>query len=159
MSKSKSKKKSSVDLAQLLNGFLLLVAIGNIIVIVIFELTRKPRVDHVYNTVTTNHVIVVTNYLSSVGSSVLPVSSPSTNVFGGVSVPTQRIPYKLYFWGGRPYVTIGGFEFGVGSPTSFGRIQEIYPDRFLTDRCWVENSSFAFSPVMTDHKTGVLNHD
>lgn len=155
MSKRKQKKKSSFDLAQVLNGFLLLVALGNIIAIVCFELSRKPRVDKVFTTVTTNHVIVVTNYLSGVSSSPAPAFLDPTNSLSPGSVTVQRVPYKLYFWGGRPYVTIGGFEFGVGSPTSFGRIQEIYPDRFLTDRCWVENSSFGSSLPSMVSKSGV----
>lgn len=159
MPKRKPKRSYSFDPVPLLNGFLLLVGIGNVVAILFFECTRKPRVDRVETTVITNHLIVVTNYISSVSESHLSLPSTFTNKFSALDQRVERVPYKLYFWAGRPYMTMGGFEFGVGSPTSFGRILEIYPDRFLTDRCWVVNSTFSLnSSSLGDkiHSEGML---
>ena len=122
---------------RLLNGLLILLAIVNCIVVVIFELNRRPRVERHEITVVTNHVIVVTNYIGSVSS------SSSTNLVSDLVRPSFSVNYKYHYfvYAGRRFAHVDGNEFlSRGSPTSYGRIEEIYPDRIKLDNgIWLVN--------------------
>ena len=123
---------------KLLNGLLICLAVVNCIVVVIFELQRKPHVErHDYFT-TTNHVIVVTNYIAAVSG-----SPSSTNALNELINPSMSVRYKYQYFthGGRQFALVPGNEFlSRGSPTSYGRIKEIFPDRIMLDNgVWLVN--------------------
>ncbi len=131
---------------KLLNGLLICLAVVNCIVVVIFELQRKPHVERHDYFITTNHVIVVTNYIAAVSD-----SPSSTNALNELVKPSMSVRYKYQYFthGGRQFALVPGNEFlSRGSPTSYGRIKEIYPDRIMLDNgVWLVNDILSGSDV------------
>lgn len=121
--------------ARLLNWVVLALVLLNGVVIFIFEKGRRPEIVRHETTVVTNHVIVVTNYLTSASavSDRVPASSVVVDR-GGAEVPPQiNVDYDFWTLSGRRYITWLGQHLTVDSPTSYGRIVEIYPERVLLD--------------------------
>lgn len=161
----KNKKKSTFDPARFLNAFLIFLAVVNCCVIFVFESQRRPQIITHENVVTTNHLIVVTNYISS---SVSPSPVVDSNVLQFVMAPDRQVnyPFSFFVWAGRPYVSAYGQNLTVGSPTSYGRILEIYPDRLLLDSgVWLVNPAPAFSDprrndfIHTENKARLVSND
>lgn len=136
----------------MLNVFFLFLAIVNCIVIYFFERDRVPKIERIYETVTTNHVIVVTNFISQSSASLVG-SSVSTNELEDLVRPRFAVnyPYRYFVFGRRRFAAIDGNEnLSAGSPTSYGRIREIYPDRIILDNgIWLVNPAFSRSHFMT----------
>lgn len=149
-------------LARLLNWVVLVLVVLNGVVIFIFEKGRRPEIVRHETTVVTNHVIVVTNYLSSVSSVVSGSSSSSVVVDrGGAEVPRQiTIDYDFFIFAGRRYITWLGQHLTLDSPTSYGRIVEIYPERVLLDSgVWLVRSGRSSDRFLRDLVPAGSVHD
>lgn len=139
----------------MLNAFFLFLAVLNCVVIFLFERDRSPKIERIFETVTSNHVIVVTNYISQ-SSGTLGASNVSSNVLEDLVRPRYAVNYRYrYFvFNGRRFAAIDGNEnLSAGSPTSYGRIREIFPDRIILDNgIWLVNPGFSRS-VFSDHES------
>lgn len=107
-----------------------------------------------YKSVSVVRSVVVTNVVE-VASSVAASSNAISSVFSSLSapsvsadMPTEREPQEVARWPYRYFVVRRriGCEFMNryyydGSPCSYGRIYQIYPDRILlADGDWISNS-------------------
>lgn len=114
---------------------------ANFIFIFFAERARTPQIVREVSTITTNHLIVVTNYIATVASNDF-VRSMKKYV-GGEEV---TIPYTYFLSDGFPCFRMYNRNFTFGSPTSYGRVEKIFPDRVLLDSgVWIKNGSVANS--------------
>lgn len=136
MAKKKSRSLSDSFLIKYFNQLVIVFAILNLIVIVLFERDRQPQIVRSFETIQTNHVIVVTNYIESVKSyehsELINNLDQVTN-----SIYNIVVSYDFFTAQGRIYVNLFGEYLTFGSPTSYGRLVDIYPDRLFTDRNFV----------------------
>lgn len=122
---------------------LFFIVLGNLFLIWKFEQDRKPKVVHETVTVISNHVYVVTNFLGSSSGSVA-----GTNGVAEVYKPNDpqfeiELPYRYGLAAGKRYVDIGGRYFSEGSPTSYGIIVRIFPERIALDNGYfIKNENF-----------------
>lgn len=137
-------KKFSVDrFFPLINVLCIVFAAANFIVIFLFERSRAPKIERIFETVTTNHVIIVTNYIESASSPSPSISSDPVSVSVSLSAHEIAVDYRYFMIGNNRYIEYCGRHFGEGSPTSYGRIKTIYPDRVeLENDLWLKNSAF-----------------
>lgn len=145
MARTKPRKKrfSADSLYPLLSWLCVAFAIGNLFVVYFFERDRQPRIERHLDTVITNHVIVVTNYIEKASSSfsgdvssLSPASSPDVEIL---------VDYDYFMLDGFRYIHYCGRNYGEGAPVSYGRIVTIYPDRVLLDNGkYLKNVKFAF---------------
>lgn len=150
MSTTKNKKKDSGSSTfyRLANWVILILSVVNIIVITIFELDRKPKEIYHNHVVTTNHLIVVTNYISTATVSDTVSSFDdfnfATNRFDVPQVSAVEVPieYDYFISDGRRVIRFCGRYFSEGSPTSYGIIKTIFPDRVLLENgVFLKNST------------------
>lgn len=156
------RKKTNYDLRnsfiKSLNFVLFLLAVLNVFIVFRFERDRKPKIERVYETITTNHVIVVTNYISSSSSSLSPSPSVNTNLINDIMAKDRQVsvPYQFSMWGGRLYIRLYGQDLTVGSPTSYGRIERIFPERTLLDSgIWLVNTTP--EPKISRYRNSLVN--
>lgn len=145
MARTKPRKKrlSADSLYPLISWLCLAFAIGNLFVVYLFERDRQPRIERHLETVTTNHLIVVTNYIESVSKP----SSPSSASASSSPLPDIEIlaDYDYFMLDGFRYIRYCGRNYGEGAPVSYGRIVTIFPDRVLLDNGkYLKNVKFAF---------------
>lgn len=127
---ARKRKKVSFDSvfnARFLNGLFLFLAVSNVAVIFLFESTRTPRVERHEVTLITNHVFIVTNNLVSSDVAASSFDFNSTNVI------EHSISYNFFVHNGQPAASFYGRYFSQGSPTSYGRVVQVFPDRILLD--------------------------
>lgn len=137
---------ASIIDAGLLNKVLVVLALLNIIVVLIFELQRKPKIIVEQHEIITNHVIVVTNFISTAGSSATKAPNP-TNHLAEVNID---IAYSYFLHNGRPCAKWYGRYFQAGSPTSYGRIKQVFPDRIeLESGAFLKNT---LPPIEEDQR-------
>lgn len=129
------RKKIKIDSAvnyKLVHWALFIIVVVNGLLIWKFEVDRKPRIIKETVTVVTNTVHVVTNFVSSSGANL------GTNGVSSVFRPNDpqfeiEIPYRYMYVAGRRLIELGGRHFSEGSPTSYGVISRIYPERVLLE--------------------------
>lgn len=114
---------------------LFLIVIFNGILIWSFERDRRPKIVRETVTVVTNIVHTVTNFVSSSG---LPLGTNGVGSVDGVPKPNDpafeiEIPYRYMLVAGRRLIELGGRYFSEGSPTSYGVIARIFPERVALD--------------------------
>lgn len=135
--KNTNKDRGSSTFYRFANWVILLLSVVNIIVIVFFELDREPKEIHHNHVVTTNHLIVVTNYISTMSESVSSLSrfNFATNRSDVPQVSAVEVPieYDYFIVDGRRAIRFCGRHFSEGSPTSYGTIKTIFPDRVLLE--------------------------
>ena len=138
------KNKFSVDrFFPLINVLCIVFAVANFVVIFLFERSRSPRIERIYETITTNHVIIVTNYIESASAISPSISSDPVSATASLSAREILVEYRYFMIGNNRYIDYCGRNFGEGSPTSYGRIKTIYPDRVeLENDLWLKNSAF-----------------
>ena len=140
----KAGKLSRLIDAGLLNKVLVVLAFLNIVVVLIFELQREPKLIVEQHEIITNHVIVVTNFISSVDSTTSQYQNPS-NHLKDVNID---IAYSYFLHNGIPCAKWYGRYFQAGSPTSYGRIKQVFPDRIeLVSGAFLKNT---LPPVEVD---------
>lgn len=126
----------------LLNVLLLLCVAANFIVIFFSEKSRKPQIVRSVETVTTNHLIVVTNYIYSISKNSFSADltpSAKSNLFSR-SDNSISIQYQ-YYKAGTPSFRYLGVDYTAGSETSYGTVLKVYPDRVkLSNGIWLVNS-------------------
>lgn len=121
------------------NAIFVTLLILNAFVLFKFERERQPHIERIETTVITNHLIVVTNYISSTSSHPVDTNKVATVLARDRSVSS---PYTFWTIQNHRYITYHGQHLTVGSPTSYGRIVEIYPERVLLDTgIWLVNTS------------------
>lgn len=136
--KKKTKKRdfSEGSFVKLLNTALLLCLLFNVFVIYRFESSRKTVEKRVEYFTTTNSVVVVTNFIAAASSSSEEISSNiNTNLIHSLLDATRQVKtsFKFFTWGKRLFIEYYGDFLTIGSPTTYGRIVEIFPDRVLLD--------------------------
>lgn len=140
-------KKAKFDLDRLypvLNVLCILLAVSNFVVIFLFERSKAPKIERIYETVTTNHFIVVTNTI--VSSSADSPSAVSDSFPGSTLDSEILVSYKYFLIDGTRHIEYCGRYFSEGSPTSYGRIVTIFPDRVLLDNGrYLKNRDFSDS--------------
>lgn len=114
----------------------LLVFLGfvlNLFVVYRFERSKKPQVVYCVRDSPTNSV-------PGSASSASPVSSSASHSPVSSSSPASsrhndyvNVPYHFFLNQGRRAVQMWGRFFSEGSPTSYGRIVKIFPDRIFLE--------------------------
>lgn len=142
---SAKKTISPITSYKVIHWVLFLLVLVNVALVFLFERDRVPRVVHEQVTTISNHVYVVTNVIYSIGDK--DDSSSATNKEGRLILndPNYEIPLSYHFYqsGSRYYIQVGGFQFGVGDMTSYGRIKSIFPERVLLDNGYaLKNNDF-----------------
>ena len=147
MPKATARKKtiSPITSYKVIHWVLFLLVLVNVALVFLFERDRVPRVVHEQVTTISNHVYVVTNVIYSIGEK--DDASSATNREGRLILndPNYEIPISYHFYqsGSRYYIQIGGFQFGVGDMTSYGRIKSIFPERVVLDNGYaLKNNDF-----------------
>lgn len=144
--KGKLKKFAFDNLYPIINALCIVFSVANFLVIFLFERSKAPKIERIYETVTTNHVIVVTNVLESSGQIASSVSVPAAPAI----LPDLEIPvkYKYFMVDGTRHIEYCGRYFSEGSPTSYGRISLIFPDRIVLDNGrYLKNTAHDVSPL------------
>lgn len=149
MANSSHRKKTFAPAIRfrLVHFALFLLVLCNLFVIWRFERSRKPQIVQETITIVTNQVYVVTNFLSGADApGYLPGNAlAASNEVRRVNDPQWEIelPYRYGVAFGQRYVDIGGRLFSEGSPTSYGVIVRIFPERLVLDNGYfIKNLDF-----------------
>lgn len=161
------RKKIKLDSAvnyKLVHWALFLIVVCNGLLIWKFEVDRKPRIIRETVTVVTNTVHVVTNFVSSSGMN-LGTNGVPINGESSVSRPNDpqfeiEIPYRYLYVCGKRMIELGGRYFSEGSPTSYGVISRIFPERVLLENGYfLKCQGFAERWSYDDHPNRVNDPD
>lgn len=139
----------------LLNVLLLVCVAANFLVVFFSERQRRPQIVRSIETVITNHLIVVTNYISTASSSdssPIPFVPANTNILS-TAKNSVSIPYHFYVFNDTPFFQFAGRNYKVGSETSYGTVKRIFPDRvFLDSGIWLVNSTLMKKEIAKDDR-------
>lgn len=115
--------------------FVFIALIVNIFIVISFEKSRKPQVVYCVRPAETNHVEKSSDPSPIVSESILsstPSKTPSA-LSQSTSSGFPSVLYDFFVVNGRRGVQMWGRLFSEGSPTSYGRIVTIFPDRILLE--------------------------
>ncbi len=107
-----------------LNKILLVGILVNVLCFAIFLFFKSPKTIHSVETVITNHVIVVTNYIDT--------ASATSKLAPHMDIVTS-LEYDFMEIGGLP-VAFDGYKYlRSGSRTPWGRVRLIYPQQIVLE--------------------------
>lgn len=133
---AKKKQTSESFIIRYFNRLVICFLLLNLLVIVLFERTKQPQIIRSVETVVTNHVIVVTNEVRTAGISSQDTQLSKFDLFTN-TVNQVSVEYDFFVASGRIYIHLFGEYLTFGSPTSYGRLVDIFPDRSFTDQNFV----------------------